>query len=275
MESMTQKPSLATDREYERRWGDGEVDLSIPNLPSLKIGWIADRLPRKAMRVLDYGCGEGKLIRTLKRLESRFDLYGTDVQKTKEETTFPFFLKTNDTAPLFNGEKFDAIVSVDVLEHVHHIPTCLTQIKKQLNPDGSLYLFIPAEGQLFSFYNLYRIFLGKDLYKHTKDHYPYTRKELIGAVAEQFDIIELNYAYHVLGSLMDSTFFAACRIPAVEKWWWTKNSIYRPNEKKGLASYVLELANAICFWESKMLRKFSFGASGLLIHAKPKNEKNI
>ncbi len=257
---------------YEKRWGEGAVDLSVPSLPSLKVGWIAERLPQDKISILDYGCGEGKLLNTLALQQPQYKLFGTDIQPPKSSRlAFPFFLKKSDTEPLFENQKFDVVVSVDVLEHVDFIPTSLQQIKKQLKDDGSLFLFIPAEGQSISFYNIFRFFLGKDLYKKTKDHTPYSRKKLIQLIQTEYQIVELNYAYHIFGSLMDSTFFAACAIPAVEKWWWTKNSIYRPDEKKGLASRVLELANAFCFWESKFLRKVAFGSSGILVHAKKKH----
>ncbi|MEK6772712.1 MAG: class I SAM-dependent methyltransferase [Bdellovibrionota bacterium] len=262
MESMTE--------QYEKRWGEGVIDFKDTSLPSLKIGWIADRLPQGPIDLLDYGCGEGKLLKSFARVRPEINFYGIDIQQPKTVSEFQFELKKNETEPLFSSKNFDAIVSVDVLEHVPDIRTCLQHIGRHLKNDGKLYLFVPAEGQFFSFYNFYRLFLGQDLYRKTKDHYKYTRKQILEFIREQYEIEDLNYAYHFFGSLMDATFFAVCAIPKVAKWWWTKNSIYHPNEKKSLPSLALELANSICYWESKILRRSSFGASGLFIKARKK-----
>jgi len=260
-----------SDTSYEKRWGHGSVDLKKPTLPALKLRWIADRLPAGRLNLLDYGCGEGKLLKTFSVLRPEINAYGTDVQAPKTVDGFTFHLKKNENEKIFDGRKFDAIVSVDVLEHVPDIPTCLDHMENHLTQDGRLYFFIPAEGQLFSFYNFFRVFLGRNLYKKTKDHTAYSRKELIELVKAKFEIEEINYAYHLFGSLMDATFFAFCAIPSVARWWWEKNSIYHPGEKKSLPSYALEIANAFCFLESSVLRRVPFTASGLFIKAKKKN----
>lgn len=133
-------------------------------------------------------------------------------------------------------------------------------------------LFIPTEGHFFSFYSFYKLLFGNNLYRKTKDHYSYTRKQMLGFIENQFEIQEINYAYHLFGSFFDATFFAACLIPAVAKWFWTKNTRFnKPNEKKSLASHALELANFICFWESSLLRKVSFSSSGVLVKVKKKS----
>jgi 2-polyprenyl-3-methyl-5-hydroxy-6-metoxy-1,4-benzoquinol methylase len=251
------------------RWGDERVDLSQPSLPALKANWVLKHIPMREqpLRVLDYGCGEGKLLRALSEHFPRNEMFGTDIRTPADTSGYRFIPLQHVSADIW-WEQFDVVTCIDVLEHVPDLRDTLSRIRRLLKRDGIVLLFIPVEGQPLSPYSFYRMLLGSDLYLKTKDHrQSYRRKALVNTIATFFLIRSVTYSYHLLGSLMDATFFALHKIPAVSRWWWNSNPYYRPKVERSLASRLVEIANAVCYYESYVLSKYSFGASGVHIYA--------
>lgn len=254
------------------RWGDGTVDISEASLPALKAKWILRNLPQsqQKLRVLDYGCGEGKLLRVIATKFPHYQMFGTDIRVPRDNRGFEFI----PAKELAATSSFDVITCVDVLEHVPDLEVALRQIHALLKPEGVVLLFVPAEGQPLSPHSFYRMIFGNALYAQTKDHvHAYRRRELYRAAARFFRVDDVSYSYHFFGSLMDATFFAACKIPAVSRWWWNSNPYYRPNAKPSLAATLVRWANVLCYVESRMLSRCSFFASGIHIKAsKPRSK---
>jgi SAM-dependent methyltransferase len=262
----------APSAEPERRWGEGSVDPHEWTLPALKARYVLDALPRdrSPLRVLDYGCGEGKLLLTIRDARPDAVLVGTDVQVPKRTDGFSYH--GLDDARL-GAQPFDVVCSLDVLEHVPDLESSLRHIRSLLAPRGVFIGFVPMEGEAVSPYRFWRALLGADLYARTKDHQQaYARRAFLERLRSHFDLVDVSYAYHLLGSMLDSTFFAACAHPAVARWWWNSNAIYRPETqaKKSLANRAMLMANAACYLESRLLRHVPLLASGLLVTGAPR-----
>lgn len=262
--------------EEERRWGSGAINLKEKTLPSLKanraIAAISDL--QVGASVIDYGCGEGKLLSTVKNWRGDLQLSGIDVQAPLIESPFfEFALITNETCPFFCNQ-YDSVLSLDVLEHVPNLDQTLQRISKMLNPGGKLVCFVPMEGEAFSPYRFYRLLLGQNLYVETKSHtQAYNRADFLSQISKYFEIKEVTYSYHVLGTLLDSTFFALTKFKKLGRWFWRENSIYHPeNKKQGLLNIIMEFANWLCYWESTLLRNCSLFSSGVHVVAVTKNE---
>ena len=263
---------MAELQDSGKRWGQGVVDLGARNLPALKAGHvfrILRTLPADA-RVLDFGCGEGKILNTIKAHHPSMVLDGIDIQAPLESGSFRFHRIDQGQVDLPEAS-FDLIICLDVLEHVPDLDQSLRQMAALLKDTGQIALFVPTEGERFSFFAFYRLLLGKDLYLHTKDHHhAYRRQWMVDKVGEYFEIQDRHYSYHLLGSLFDATFFAFCKIDAIYRWFWTSNAIYRPASKKSLGNRLLAFANWICFWESSLLARVPACASGIHLTGRKK-----
>ena len=122
----------------------------------------------------------------------------------------------------YDDSSVDVALLVDVLEHVDHPETTLSEIARILRPNGRMLAFVPIEGEPISWFSVFRAFLGKDLYVRTKDHInSFTHDEVERMLAARFIVDERRYLYHFLGQLMDAALCAALTIGPVRRAFWT------------------------------------------------------
>ena len=108
-------------------------------------------------KILDAGCGGGNLVYTLYNIGFK-NVYGFDASKSGidiAKRSFPdlsnrFFIHNAYEPKLSKGipEKYDVIVSMEVIEHLYSPKTYLANIYTWLNDDGYLILTTPYHGYL-------------------------------------------------------------------------------------------------------------------------------
>lgn len=245
------------------------MDPTQPSLPGLKAAYLLSHLPSQGA-VLDIGCGEGKLLYTAKLAKPRLKLHGCDIQRPATRPSgWRFSLISGDCLPAAPGT-VDVALLFDVLEHVPDPAKTLTAASRVLKPGGRLIVFVPVEGSRLSAYALFRLLLGADLYKRTKEHVQsYTHAGLRHLLDQRFQLEDAAYAYHPLGQMMDAAFFAAQLLKPLHRFWWKDNAYYRgPQVAQNGLSRVLNAgmqgANALAWAESKLLARVSTGSAGLL-----------
>lgn len=263
----------------DRRWGSGTVDLRSWSLPRIKaeraLAALADLSPGAS--VLDFGCGEGKMLSTVRAWRQDLMLYGVDIQAPLEPgPCFEFGLVSADGELPFE-RTFDAVLCLDVLEHVSQPEKILAALHACLAPSGRLVAFVPFEGQPLSPFGFYRWILGADLYLHTKSHVQaYCKRSFFPLFDRYFDVQHRSYSYHVLGTLLDATFFALTRLRGLGHWFWRRNSIYHPeNRGRGVLNHLLEAANAVCYLESLLLERCPYLAMGMHLTARPRPDLSM
>ena len=89
--------------------------FSNPNIPLFR--WIASNLPNTTRQLLDAGCGKGDFLRYLRDHAGwPMRLVGVDFSANKPETGIEYY--QGDLLQMPSEEKFDAVVSLAVIEHV-------------------------------------------------------------------------------------------------------------------------------------------------------------
>lgn len=106
---------------------------------------------RKGPRLLDVGCGCGLM---LQRLSSRGEVSGLDFSETALaycRKSFTGDLRQCDlNEPLTLDQPYDAIVALDVLEHIQQDATAVQSLANALAPGGVAIITVPAHPWMWS-----------------------------------------------------------------------------------------------------------------------------
>lgn len=256
-------------------YGDAIPNPKKHDLIGLKANWIIRCFPqRRGLRVLDYGCGEGKHLALIRQFRPDATLVGVDIREMRANRhSVEFHILGAQGSLDFADASFDVVISCDVLEHVESVEHSLDEIRRVLRPGGAFIGFIPLEGG-FGPHALFRLFYN-DLYKDTKDHIrSLTKREMLDLLAARFRIVQREYSYHLFGGFMDAAFFASFKLPGIgpkmeEFWRGSENPFYRRSDERSQRSILWAFtmfANVLAYYESTIFRNISIGACGLHFH---------
>jgi SAM-dependent methyltransferase len=116
--------------------------------------WILDNKTENNIRVLDYGCGAGEIVKELrKRGVNAFgcDVFyeGGDSSKYIDPTHLGSSIKRMEgeghTIP-FDSASFDFVISNQVMEHVEDLDSVLAEIQRVLKHGGMVLSLFPDKG---------------------------------------------------------------------------------------------------------------------------------
>ena len=111
--------------------------------------WVIDSASSNQVRVLDYGCGNGEIVRLLRAkniASSGCDVFydGCDYSELQKDPLFgTAILQMDDGKIPFEDNYFDFIVSNQVIEHVEDIDKTLSEFQRVLKSGGQLLTIFP------------------------------------------------------------------------------------------------------------------------------------
>lgn len=174
----------ATGVQHESALHVDVVEESAPN----HLRWIADLCrPYLGSRVLDVGAGEGALTA---HLAADRELVAVDMSDACVRALATRFAESpnvtvlqGNVGELCDERGFDAIVMVNLLEHIAEDADALTDLRALMRPEGRLVIYVPAMNWLYSNFD------------RRVGHYRRYAKWRLRAVVEQagFRVLELRY----------------------------------------------------------------------------------
>lgn len=160
--------------------------------------------------VLEFGCGAGQFIRSVKRARPDLVCHGADISQQAIELSQKMndgviYVVNSDTLPYANGS-MDAVLIFDVFEHVTDPGAIVREVYRVLKPDGLLYAYVPCEGDGTSLWHLCRALGWKgELTRNYAGHINYFSRASLAAVyrAAGFTKISFRYSEHIIGQLLN------------------------------------------------------------------------
>jgi SAM-dependent methyltransferase len=202
--------------DYEAAlWGEDRLAPGERSIAGYRLAEALVHLPRRG-RVLEVGCGGGRYLRALRELRPELALVGADVSRTAlarlaaAEPAIETRLAAGDALPAADGE-FDAVLVIDVLEHVPDPDRLLAEVHRVLAPGGVLHLHVPCEGDPRS---LWRWLPGQSGPRGWKRRFGghlhrFRRGEILRRVeAAGFSLLRVRNSLHLVGNAADVAVFA-------------------------------------------------------------------
>ena len=160
-------------------------------------------------RVLEVGCGAGRCIRTIRRHRPDLAAHGCDISPSAIDAAQRHgdgvLYELADAAALpYGNATFDAVVVMDLIEHVPDVPGVMAEIRRVCKPGGRLHLHVPCEGTWLSVYRPL-LAVGIDMTRAAVGHlHHFTRRQVLEHVTSAgFDVIRRRYSMYFFGQLHD------------------------------------------------------------------------
>ena len=141
-----------------------------------------DRSDKKALKILDAGCGEGHLLRELNHKVPGNILVGADtseiaLRQAKRRCDVADYVVVDLRKMSFANDYFDVIICTETIEHIIDSKQVIEEFKRILKPTGSLIITFPNE----IMWTISRFLLRRDPIKvpdHVNYFYPNHMKKL-------------------------------------------------------------------------------------------------
>lgn len=261
----------------EKWWWSNLLSPTDKDLPWLKFKYLFEFLKDKNWRLLEVGCWWGKNLISIYNYFKNFKLYWVDIDAeairvSKDKFNFiDFYCSSWDNLP-FENNYLDIIVISDYLEHVLDFDKAVNELNRVLKTWWYIHAFIPCEWEVSHIYWLFKKIFWFNV-KETWWHVQFFRKKELekNFINNWFEIVDKNYSYHLLWSILDFSFYSLLLNKKIAKIWWENNKYYNDENKSKatiiskMFNFVLSIANLLAYYESTLLKNISFWSTGLHI----------
>ena len=207
-----------SDFDYERGlWGLEPLAPGERSIAGFRLEQALACLPARG-RVMELGCGGGRYLRALAAARPELELVGIDVSRSalaRLAAAAPGIetrpVEAGAALPAADGE-FDAVLAIDVLEHVEDPDATLAEVARVLVPGGRFHLHVPCEGDVLAPWRWIPGQRGeRGLKRRLGGHlHAFRRAELLARFRRAgFQVERVRNSLHLLGALADVAAFAA------------------------------------------------------------------
>ncbi|MCH7701728.1 MAG: class I SAM-dependent methyltransferase [Planctomycetes bacterium] len=159
---------------------EGIIDIGAHNWGAVRMGRCLESLIDVRGRVLEIGCGAGRCIRTIRHHRPDLEAWACDLSKPAIGTArahgdgVRYAVSNAEGLPYPTGA-FDAVVIMDLLEHVPDVSAVLAEVRRVCKPGAIMHLHVPCEGAPLSLYRPL-IAAGCDLTRRAVGHVHHFRR---------------------------------------------------------------------------------------------------
>jgi SAM-dependent methyltransferase len=190
--------------EWEHQW--------IPKKKSLSIASIKYLGQPETLRVLDYGCGDAVMYQFF--YEEGYQVEGIDISEVvidnnkKKYPHLNFSMTTPDAPAPFPDERFDAVFSSEVIEHIYDVTFLFSEFKRLLRPGGGLILTTPYHGLVKNI--VIALFYFESHYKIKSQHIRFFTKKSLTGLCREYGFTPVKWARVGRFPLLARSCFIAC-----------------------------------------------------------------
>jgi trans-aconitate methyltransferase len=140
-------------------WNPDRIDTSVA-YQSAVYRWAMDLISEGSInRICDVGCGFAKKFDLIHSKFPTFDYWGFDqasaIEYCKETYNYGTWIVANLDRPVTTGQKFDLVISSDVIEHLEDPDKLLAFIKSLMDPQSLALISTPERETLRGEKNLH------------------------------------------------------------------------------------------------------------------------
>jgi len=168
--------------------------------------------------VLDIGCGGGMLTRVFKECRPDLVFYGCDVSRpalvrARLLSSNIEFVHADVYHIPFEDHSFDAVIALDILEHLDDPVAALEEIRRVLKPNGVFYVSVPLEASPYNIPGWLYLILGINLKEETGHWQLFDRGSFLNLLhSGGFSITSSRPLYHYLYQIAYVAYLASHRL---------------------------------------------------------------
>ncbi len=186
------------NRFYEDYWRN----TGFKHLDHFPLKWsvVQQYIPRqKSITILDFGCGNGRLIAEMKKINPNANYIGLDVaqnalEEARRHLSNVVFYKVEDgeSFPIKNNS-IDFIFSSEVIEHVYNTESTFSEMARVLKPGGTAFITTPYHGLIKNL--LIVLFNFNKHFSPTGSHVRFFTKKTLSNLLEKHGFRIKKYGY--------------------------------------------------------------------------------
>lgn len=168
-------------------------------------------------KLLDIGCGGGRISEALPYYYPKVSVYGVDVSKNAISYAKKYGSGNVSYAHMsgkrlpYRNSYFDVCICLDVMEHVPDVDYFLKEVKRVLKKDGKFFVIVPCEGEPFTYTWLFqKLHVGQKLtFRYFGHIHPeFTHQFVLTKLKKYgFTLAEVRYSEHFMYQLLHICIF--------------------------------------------------------------------
>jgi glycosyltransferase involved in cell wall biosynthesis/ubiquinone/menaquinone biosynthesis C-methylase UbiE len=193
---------------------------SFTNRKFLHFSYALNALEKVKGKVLDIGCGSGRLTSEIKKTRRELEITGCDKDLEPLDYFEKYFnnginIVHCDAQKLpFKEKSFNAILMFDVLEHLEKPKNALKEVRRTLKKGGIFHLAVPCEKSLATWdgwlYRFFKINLKHDSVGHIQ---LFTLEDVRKMLADQqFEVLDFHFSQHFIDQFFSFPYYVFVKV---------------------------------------------------------------